>query len=82
MTEKYVRLMAASNRMLDTPSKHIKTEISLSSRKNIQIYYSYVYNENVCTINSEDKSILLDQKTFSVLKQNFKKINQIIFDKK
>jgi len=34
------------------------------------------------TINSEDKSISLDQKTFSVLKQNFKKINQIIFDKK
>ncbi len=49
--------MAASNRTLDTPSKHMKTEISLSSRKNIHIYYSYVYNENVCTINSEDKSI-------------------------
>ena len=64
------------------PSKHFKTEISLSFRKKIQIYYSYVYNENVCTINSEDKSILLDQKTFSVLKQNFKKISKNILNKK
>jgi hypothetical protein len=82
MTEKYVRLMSASNVKLDTPSKHFKTEISLSSRKQIQIYYSYVYNENVCTINSGDKSILLDKKNFSILKQNFKKISKNILNKK
>ena len=74
--------MAASNRTLDTPSKHIKTEISLSSRKNIQIYYSYVYNENVCTINSGGKSILLDKKNFLILKKKFKKIEKLILDRK
>ena len=82
MTEKYVRLMSASNVKLDSPSKHFKTEISLSSRKQIQIYYSYVYNENVRTIYSGDKSILLDKKNFSILKQNFKKISKNIFNKK
>jgi hypothetical protein len=82
MTEKYVRLMSASNVKLDSPSKHFKTEISLSSRKKIQIYYSYVYKENVCTIYSGDKSILLDKKNFSILKQNFKKISKNILNKK
>jgi hypothetical protein len=82
MAEKYVRIMSASNIKLDTPSKHLNIEISLSSRKFIQIYFSYVYNENVCTINSGGKSILLDKKNFLILKKKFKKIEKIILDRK
>jgi hypothetical protein len=82
MAEKYVRMMSASNIKLDTPSKRLKIEISLSSRKYIKIYYSYVYNKNVCTINSGGKSILLEKKNFLILKKNFKKIEQIILDQK
>jgi hypothetical protein len=82
MAEKYVRMRSASNIKLDTPSKRLKIEISLSSRKYIKIYYSYVYNKNVCTINSGGKSILLDKKNFLILKKNFKKIEQIILDQK
>ena len=78
MAEKYVKLMSETSFNLMTPSKQMKTSINLSFNKHINIYYSHVFKQKVMTINSGNKSILLDRKTFLILKNNFKKISQKI----